>query len=391
MQTPLSLDASALPSRPRLAAFSLWDNLTRPAIVEPTDVPWHGEALTPDWLTAVVGKGVDGARVLDIAVVGGNDGSSARRMLALEWNEAGQAADLPARVFTKSTPTLPMRLSAGKSAPSEGRFLTDLRPLLAIEAPHCLYTMRDSRSGRSFHLMEDLTATCGAVFCHATSPIDRSQAEQIVDTLATLHGTFLHPSNHLDLTWLRTHEDFFHAAARNGVEAGHDQAMVRAADVIPSSVRAQKARIWPAAVAGLALHAAHRRTVIHSDVHLGNWYITDQGRLGLTDWARVCRGHWARDLAYALMSTLDVPDRRAWERPLIERYCARLSERAGQAIGFATAWDGYRQQACAALLMWTPTLCPPPTLPDMQPVATSMRMIERITAAMDDLDVLTPS
>ena len=388
MQTPLTIEASALPSRPRLAAFSLWDNLLRPRITDPAEVPWHGEALTPEWLTAVVGEDVPGAQVLKVAVVGGDDGSSARRILALEWNEAGRATDLPARVFTKSTPTFPMRLSAGKSAPSEGRFLTDLRPLLPIEAPHCLCTMRDSRTGRSFHLMEDLTTTRGAEFCDATSPIDRRQADQIVDTLATLHGTFLNPSNQVDIGWLRTHEDFFHAAARNGVEAGHDQAMDQAADIIPAAVRAQKARIWPAAVAGLALHEGQRRTVIHSDVHLGNWYRTDQGRMGLTDWARVCRGHWARDLAYALMSCLDVRDRRAWERALIERYCALLSERAGQSVDFANAWDGYRRQACAALLMWTPTLCPPPTLPDMQPKATSLRMIERITAAMDDLDVL---
>ena len=85
-----------------------------------------------------MGKGVPGARALEVEVVGGDDGSSARRILALEWNEAGRAAHLPARVFTKSTPTLPMRLSAGKAAPSEGRFLTELRPLLPIEAPRCL-------------------------------------------------------------------------------------------------------------------------------------------------------------------------------------------------------------------------------------------------------------
>jgi hypothetical protein len=389
MQTLLNVDAAALPSRPRLAVYSLWDNLTRPTIREATEVPWHGEALTPEWLTNVLGTDVPGARVVEVAVVSGDDGSSARRILALGWNEVGRAGNLPERVFTKSTPTLPMRLSAGKSAPSEGRFLTDCRPRLPIEAPHCLHTMRDSRTGRSLHLMEDLTTTRGAVFCQANSTIDRRQAEQVVETLAALHGTFLNPSNRIEFGWLRTHEDFFHAAARNGVEAGHDQAMVRAADVIPSAVSGQKERIWPAAIAGLAIHEEQPRTVIHSDVHLGNWYITDQGQMGLSDWARVCRGHWARDLAYALMTALNVSNRRAWERSLIEHYCALLSERAGQTVDFATAWDGYRRQACAALLMWTPTLCPPPTLPAMQPPATSMLMIERITTAMDDLAVLS--
>ena len=164
--------------------------------------------------------------------------------------------------------------------------------------------------------------------------------------------------------------------------------MELAADVIPSGVTARKDRIWAAAEASLTMHESQPRTVIHSDVHLGNWYITDQGRMGLSDWARVCRGHWARDLAYALMTTVTVDDRRAWERELIERYCGQLSERIGDTIAFETAWDGYRRQAPAALLMWTPTLCPPPTLPDMQPEATSRLMIERITTAMDDLDVL---
>jgi hypothetical protein len=384
----VEFDAVTMPTRARLAAHALWDNIARPAISDPEEVPWHGEAVTAQWLTAVVASKVPDARVLTVRVAGGDNGSSARRILNLDWNQAGLTAGLPTRLFTKSTPTLPMRLSAGKSAPSEGRFLTDLRPGVNIEAPCCLCTLRDPRSGRSFHLMEDLTTTCDAVFCSAVSAIDRGQAEQIIDTLATLHGTFLGPSRDVDFGWLRTYEDFFHAAARNNIRSGHDRAMELAADVIPSGVIARKQRIWPVAQGSLAMHHSQPRTVIHSDVHLGNWYITGTGRMGLSDWARVCRGHWSRDLAYALMTTVSVDNRRAWERELIERYCARLSEIVGQTVTFSTAWDGYRRQAAVALLMWTPTLCPPPTLPDMQPEATSRLMIERITTAMDDLDVL---
>lgn len=388
MTNALEFDAATLSTRPRIAAHALWDNITRPLITDPEEVPWHGEAVSANWLTAIVADKVVDARVLDVHLVRGDDGSSARRILNLTWNDTGLAAGLPTRLFTKSTPTLPMRLSAGKSAPSEGRFLTDLRPDVPIEAPYCLCTMRDARSGRSFHLMEDLTTTRGAAFCSADSVINRDQVEQIVDSLATLHGTFLDPASDADFGWLRTYEDFFHAAARNGIEEGHDRAMELAADVIPSGVIARKDRIWSSAEASLAMHESQRRTVIHSDVHLGNWYITEQGRMGLSDWARVCRGHWARDLAYALMTTITVDNRRAWERQLIERYCANLSERVGDTIAFASTWDAYRRQAPVALLMWTPTLCPPPTLPDMQPEATSRLMIERITTAMDDLDVL---
>ncbi len=391
MISEIEFDAIALGTRPRLAAHALWDNMVRPDVVSVEQVPWHGEALTPEWLTSIFSESVPGAEALNVEVVGGDNGSSARRILAVEWNEAGRTASLPSRLFTKATPTLAMRLSAGKAAPAEGRFLTDLRPLLDIEAPRCLYTGRDDVSGRSLHLMEDLTTTSGAQFCRAESKIDRGQAEQVLDTLATLHGMFLGPYRDVDTSWLRTYESFFHAAARNGIEKGHDLAMSRAADVIPPAIRVHKSRIWPAALESLASHEQGPRTVIHSDVHLGNWYITESGTMGLGDWARVCRGFWGRDLAYALMTVLDIEDRRSWERELIDRYVQRLSEISGQQIEFDRAWSAYREQACLALLMWTPTLCPPPTLPDMQPEETSMRMIERITTAMDDHKVLSSS
>ena len=384
----LNFDVSALPSRYRLAVCSLWDNFERPSPAS-GEVPWHGEAISPEWLTAVLSRDAPGARVEGIRVLGGDNGSSARRTLAIEWNEEGREASLPDRVFTKSTPTLPMRLSAGKAAPAEGQFLTDLRPHLPIEAPRCFWTGRDPVSGRSFHLMNDLVHERGATFCRADSEIDRAQAEQVIDTLAVLHGTFLRASCTLDSSFLRTYENFFDAAARNRIEAGHDEAMIQAAHVIPQGVLARKASIWPRAVEAARMHDRSPRTVIHSDVHLGNWYVTRDARMGLSDWARVCRGFWGRDLAYSLMTVLAIEDRRAWEQALIERYCDAVSEHSGTALSVDDAWDAYRAQACLALLMWTPTLCPPPTLPDMQPEATSLEMIRRITTAMHDHDVLS--
>lgn len=389
MTDPIHIAAAGLTTRARLAAYAIWDNLTQPRPMHRDEVPWHGEALTTDWLSSVVAASVPGAQALDIRIVGGDDGSSARRIIAVDWNEAGQAANLPQRLFTKSTPALAMRLSAGKSAPAEGYFLTELRPDVDIEAPFCLYSARDPISGRSFHLMDDLTTTRGATFCKAHDTLNREQAIQMVDTIATLHGTFHNDMARLDTARLRTYESFFHAAARNGIQGGHDQAMARAESIIPAAVTAGKDRIWDAAVASLALHEQSPRTVIHSDVHLGNWYVTRDGRMGLCDWARVCRGYWGRDLAYALMTALAVEDRRAWEHDLIARYCETFSARSKVERSVDEGWDAYRRQACLALLMWTPTLCPPPTLPEMQPEAVSLAMIERITTAMDDHDVLS--
>lgn len=376
-----------LRTRARIGAHVVWDHLTRPWATAPGDVPWCAEAVTPEWLTAILCKDHPGAEVVAVEVDGGSSGSSVRRRIRVVYNDAGRRAGLPERLFAKATPTLLTRLSSAMAASREARFFTRIRPELPIEAPIHRYSAFDRDSGRSFHLFEDLVATKEAVFCSNGTPISRAQAEDIVDLLATVHGRF-HGSPRLaaDLGWLPPFEAFLRTGERDGIRLGHDQAMRAAEHLIPADVTARKDEIWPMAMLGLAVHEQEPRTLLHSDVHLGNWYVTGAGRMGLCDWALVCSGHWSRDFAYAMSTTLDIPDRRAWERDLLERYLERMEAFGGVRIDRDAAWTRYRQQTFAALLMWTPTLCHPPTMPDMQPEAMSLQMIRRITAAMSDLD-----
>jgi hypothetical protein len=384
-----SHEIGALRTRARIGAHVVWDALTRPPARLRDDVPWSAEAITPDWITAVMCGAHPEARATHVRASGGHQGSSVRRQIHVRWNEAGVAARLPAELFAKTTPTLLTRLSSGMAAAGEGRFFRELRGELAIEAPAMIHSAYDRASGRSIHLFEDLVATHKARFCNNRTAISRAQAEQIVDTLAALHGRYYaSPRFETDLRWVTSYEAFFRTGANNGIREGHDLAMIAAADEIPAAVLARKDEIWPAALRSLALHEREPRTLLHSDVHLGNWYETGVGAMGLCDWALVCKGHWSRDVAYALMTTLAIPDRRAWEQDLLRRYLARMRELCGLALGFDEAFARYRQQACAALLMWTPTLCHPPTMPDMQPEEMSREMIARITAAIADLDAL---
>ena len=376
-----------LRTRARVAAHVVWDALVRPPAREASDVPWCAEAITPRWITAVMAARVPGARALEVSAGGGHAGSSVRREVRVRWNEAGEAAGLAARLFAKTTPTLLTRLSSGMAAAGEGRFFRELRGELSIEAPVLVHSAYDRASARSIHLFEDLAATRGAAFCRRDTKISRAQAEQIVDTLAALHGRYYGSARFdADLRWVTTYEAFFRTGEKNGIREGHELAMIEAADVIPPKVLARKSQIWPAAVRSLALHELEPRTLLHSDVHLGNWYVARDGVLGLCDWALVCKGHWARDVSYALTTTLAIEDRRAWERELLRRYLERLREHGGARIDPDTAWDRYRAMTFAALLMWTPTLCHPPTMPDMQPPEMSREMIARMTAAIADLE-----
>lgn len=310
-----------------------------------------------------------------------------RRAIQVSYNETGQQAGLVSAFFSKSTPTLLTRLSSGMSAAQEAKFFSQLRRELQIEAPVHRYSTYDRETGRSFHLWEDLTVTRRARFLGYRDTMTVAQAEQALQILAQLHGRYFESARFGDdLAWIPPYEAFHRAGDRSGTRAGHDVAMGVAEHLIPPEVIRRKDEIWPKAEAMLDLHSTEPRAVIHSDVHLGNWYVTGDGAVGLCDWQCISRGHWSRDLAYSLSTVLEVDERRAAERQLIGGYLERLHEFGGPKVDFDAAWLRYRQQLFAALLMWTPTLRHPATMPDMQPEEMSMKMIHRITSAMADLD-----
>jgi len=370
-----------------MAIHTIWDHITRPIAKTIDDVPWCAEAISPDWLTGVLCGAIPGARVASVEIRGGDQGSSVRRQLRVVYNEEGKNGGLPENLFCKTTPTVLTRLATGLSAAGEARFYRHIRPELNIEAPICFHSAWDRNSGRSVHLFNDVVADKGASFCRWHTSISLPQAQQIVDTLARFHSRYYDSARFSsDLRWVRTFEDFFRAGERVGLRQCHEQAMIQAEAVIPADVTRCRAQIWPATMRALEQHAKAASTLIHSDVHLGNWYVTREGRMGLCDWQCLGKGHWARDVSYALSTTLAIEDRRAWERDLLTRYLERMKEQCGLSITFDEAWDLCRQQLFLALMMWTPTLVHTRTTPDMQPEAMSLEMIKRITSAISDLE-----
>jgi aminoglycoside phosphotransferase (APT) family kinase protein len=368
----------------------LQERLRRRRAVAASDVPGSVEALTNDWWTAVLGAGTPGAAVTAFRVIGGSSGTHARHRFELTWNQTGLDAGLPKAVFTKSLPTLVNRMIGGYNgtAHAEGRFYLQIRPQLDIEAPLGYHAAFEPESLAAINVLEDIATTRGATFCDYRTAVDRNMAEGMVDLLAHLHGTTW---NHPDLTnqwrWVANFADWYSVGARKMQTRKYTaQAMQRAAPVIPAAVLANRERLWPAVEASAQIHRQPApRCLLHSDVHIGNWYRHADGRVGLYDWQCLTQGHFARDLAYALSTALTPQDRRAWERGLIERYLTVLAEHNVQLPSFDVAWHAYRTQMMHALWMWTITLCHSPFLPAMQTEDTSMAMIERITAAMADL------
>jgi hypothetical protein len=350
-------------------------------------------AITVEWLNDVLRPELGPSRVTGFSIEDVSSGTHARHRIRLEYDDASRTAGLPPTLFTKSLPDVQTRMIAGVTghARTEGNFYVQLRPELGpLEIPRAYHSTFDPESFAALHLLEDVAASRGAVFCDWRTRVSREMAEDQVDLLAGLHGHFYDDARfENELRWVARFERWFLGGiGKLRVDYYNDMAFMRAADRIPARLLARREEVWPATLAALALHERSPRTFLHSDVHIGNWNRTRDGRMGLCDWQCAARGHFSRDLAYVLSAALDVDDRRAWERELVRRYVDRLSQTARRRFDPDEVFRDYRHQMLHALLMWTPTLCHSEHLPDMQPEAASLCMIERMTAAIDDLDSL---
>lgn len=367
-----------------------FERLARPKARRLDDVPCSPYAITPEWLTAVLCGKHPGAVVTQVEVKPASAGTHERHQLIVSYNEEGRRAALPVSIFTKSLPSIVTRMIGGfnGTARVEGNFYTQLRPQVEIEAPLCYHSAYDRRTFTAIHLLEDMVATKSATFCNHKTHVTRAMADDMIDLLASLHSRFYaDPTLPERCRWLAGYPRWFTIGAEKmGTEYYTRKAFDAAAHVIPAAVLARREDIWPATMRALAVHDSEPQGLIHSDVHIGNWYRTGAGRMGVCDWQCLSRGHWSRDLAYAVTASLKPDDRRNWERELLARYIERFAEKTGVKPDFDLSFTHYRQQIVHALAMWTITLCHSPLLPKMQPEDTTLAMIERITTAMADLD-----
>lgn len=355
------------------------------------DVPGTYEAITAEWLTAVLCRNAPGAAVTEFRVTDRSDGSSNRARIYLTYNAAGQAAGLPATVFCKGSMLMKNRVLQGLCSGYRGETMLfqKVRDQLGIETPQHIHAACDPTSYAYIIVMKDLGGS--AQFCNEKSVIDHEHAERMVDTLATMHARFYEsPAIGTDALPFKTWPQFWTGTlnAFPGFADACDRAFVLAKDVIPPRFYARQAEVWPATLASVERHNELPKMLVHCDVHIGNWYIAGNGNMGLTDWQAVSIGNWSRDFAYAIATALAIEDRRAWFDDLLRLYLDKAVEYGMPRVSYDDALFNVRQQLLTALAYWTITLVPAPGMPDMQPPAITIELVKRISAMIDDLDAL---
>jgi thiamine kinase-like enzyme len=315
----------------RIAGAILWERLgPSPRLHSAAVVPPSAEGITADWFTKVLCRNVAGARVIDVELTDGHNGTSARRALAVRYNSAGESAQLPTRLFSKSTATFGSRLLLGITGITEGEatFYTAARNSLKLRSPHAYYAGYDRGSHRSMVLLEDLRERNWTFPDPMNNPVTRADAEDMVAEMAAYHGALWEsPRFNTDLANLRPALDWQETLNRKVSFAKRTlTGLERAKDVVPEEFYAQRNRLYPAFMQSLALHGSSPATLLHQDLHLGNWLRDDTGRMGLYDWQCVARGNWAPDYSYALAGGLTTSDRRDRQEELLKLYLGRLRE-----------------------------------------------------------------
>lgn len=356
-------------------------------------VPPSAEHITPEWATAILCRDVPEARVTDVRIGRGDNGTSARRAVTITYNAAGDAAQLPTELFTKSTATFASRVLLGLTGIAEGEtlFYNNMRPVIPARSPRSFHACFDPRTWRSLVLLEDLSPQGWTFPNPLQNSVTRADAEDMAAEMATYHAAFWDSARFADdlqnlqpaLQWQEN------LNRKVGFEKRTLTGLERAQDVVPNELYRRRHEIYPAFMRSLALHDKGPVTLLHQDVHLGNWLRDPHGRMGLYDWQCVARGNWAADYSYALACGLATEDRRSWEKDLLWLYLEKLGE-AGVASPphFEEAWLAYRQQPMHALAFGLFTLGGSKLEPELQPKDYTLWAIQRISQFVLDNQTL---
>src|ERR1700682_4133260 len=163
-----------------------FERLARPKARRFDDVPCSPNAVTAEWLTAVLCGKTPGAIVTHVEVKPASAGTHERHQLLVTYNDEGRRAALPVSIFTKSLPSIVTRMIGGfnGTARVEGNFYTQIRPLLQIEAPLCYHSAYARRTFAAIHLLEDMVASKSATFCNHKTSVSHAMEDDMIDLLS---------------------------------------------------------------------------------------------------------------------------------------------------------------------------------------------------------------
>jgi hypothetical protein len=345
------------------------------------------------WLSQVLSLRHPGVSVTDVRVSDFLGYKPNKARLHLRYNAEGNRVGLPASMIVKGgfkrTPSGEELSGLDIGIELELLAYQELVPQLTARTPNCFYVHFDAQRYDGVMLIEDLEPQ-GATFLKDRNCLELAEAEAFIDASARLHAPWLDgaafaeggmfgPQSQLNERTERLQREYLDQLV-------HPQrwetlmALPRGA-ALPRQLQ-DAPRLAAALLRMKELHLGCAQTLVHGDEHLGNLYLDAEGNAGFIDWC-ARREPWVIGFTYFLLSCLDALDRRAWERPLLQRYLAGLQASGAQAPSFDEAWLLYRCTTIFPLLTWVNNSA------KWQPESVNTRNALRAAWAVIDHDALS--
>jgi aminoglycoside phosphotransferase (APT) family kinase protein len=275
--------------------------------------PTTPEALTDNWLSAVLDTAVDGHRVEYLGEGTGVIGLVTRVHLT--------SADGPESLIAKFPSPAPENRAVAATYDMYGRevrFYQDIASHLPMRTARCFHAEHDPDTQDFVLLLEDLTGyRIGDQVAGCTLP----EARAVVDAIAALHAA----------TWtgagfsgLPSHaSDMQRDGMIAGFQMGWPVVIERFPELVPERALTSAGRMPEAIGRLLADMCTDPVCLSHADVRLDNIFFGTDGDIVLVDWQSVCTSAPEQDLAYFL--TQSVPRGILSSEDLVLRYHTALT------------------------------------------------------------------
>lgn len=314
------------------------------------DIVTKPDLVTPEWMTAVLGQSgdLDNARVsaLGYKIIGtGKMGDNARFILQYE-GEQGGSPDSVIIKFPAEDETARAMAGAQGAYYNEVMFYRRLADRTEMRTP-AIYANEITDDRLLFvTVMEDMApAEPGSQLIGESL----EHARVAMGEAARLAAAFYGDESIGDLDFVMTPgRDDGGAFGQSLLQQFWPVFLQRFGDGISEECAAFGSR-YVDKFTTFATRFPGPKTLTHGDFRSEN--ILFSGTEACTvDWQTLGEGSPLTDLAYFMGGSVDVVDRRNWERDLVQEYSAALASE-GVSLSFKACWEQYREQAMHGLII----------------------------------------
>lgn len=346
------------------------------------------EDITPEWLTEVLtrsGKLKSRVTAVRSSQIGAGVGLMAE-LSRLEVSYAGPEPHLPATLIAKCAARNDNRAVAQllDFYNRETNFYNRVAPTCPFRVPESYYGAVDPGTYDFVLLMEDM----GDV-----SPVDQligsteQEAFDKIDKIAALHALWWGKCKSAENSWMY---DFMSVAELTKLrDYVYMPALGPAIEKFSSyfgATGADLCRKVGEQYVELLEKVTPTYTFLHGDYRQDNFiYHAGSQEAVVMDWQISGAGAAIFDVTYFICQSLQTELRQRIQKPLIERYVARLAEHGVKDYGFDLAWNDYRTLVLFCLI-YPITVCGTLDLANDRGRALAQCMLERNLSAVEDLD-----